>query len=134
MVFDRPADLSALQKHLSEYGIPLITPSDPSFEATRACFAKREAAVPLAIARPQNAEHVQTLVRYCTQNGVDFVVRSGGHDCAGRSQVKGALTIDMRDIKDIHVSADEKTATLGGGILFRDLAKELDSRELVTPV
>lgn len=69
-------DLSSLQKQLSAQGIPLITRSDSSFEATRACFVKREAAVPLAIARPQTAEHVQALVRYCTANGVDFVVRT----------------------------------------------------------
>lgn len=40
----------------------------------------------------------------------------------------------MRDIKYVRVGADRKTATVGGGILFRGLAKELDSLELVTPV
>ncbi|KAI1751588.1 FAD-binding domain-containing protein [Xylaria castorea] len=112
----------------------LIAPSDPSFEATRACYVKRDNHVPFAIARPQSAEHVQALIQYCTTNAVDFVVRSGGHDCAGRSQVAGALSIDLRDIKHVNISTDEKTATVGGGILFRDLAKELDARGLVTPV
>ncbi|KAI1360884.1 FAD-binding domain-containing protein [Xylaria arbuscula] len=114
--------------------LPIITPTDPNFEATRACFIKRDADVPFAIARPQNAEQVQALVKYCTANGVDFVVRSGGHDCDGRSQVAGALSLDMRDIKHINISADEKTVSVGGGILFRDLAKELDARGLITPV
>ncbi|KAI1169888.1 FAD-binding domain-containing protein [Nemania sp. FL0916] len=114
--------------------IKLITSSDPTFEATRACFIKRDADIPSAIARPQNAEQVQTLVRFCTKNGVDFVVRSGGHDCAGRSQVAGALSIDLRDIKHVDVSADEKTAVVGGGVLFRDLTGVLDARGLVTPV
>ncbi|KAI0403717.1 hypothetical protein F4802DRAFT_284314 [Xylaria palmicola] len=114
--------------------LPLITPSDPTFEATRACFLKRENDVPFAIARPQNAEHVQALVQYCTKNNVDFVVRSGGHDCDGRSQVAGALSIDLRDIKQITISTDEKTATVGGGVLLRDLAKELDARGLITPM
>lgn len=114
--------------------IPYLTPKDSNFEDTRACFVKRDNDVPIAIARPQNAQHVQTLIKYCTQNNVDFVVRGGGHDCAGRSQVAGTLSIDLRDIKHVNVSADEKTATVGGGILFRDLAKELDSRGLITPV
>ncbi|GAP93091.1 putative d-lactate dehydrogenase protein [Rosellinia necatrix] len=114
--------------------LPLLTPSDANFEVTRACFAKRDADVPFAIARPQNVQHVQALVQYCTKNAVDFVVRGGGHDCAGRSQVAGTLSIDLRDIKHVSVSADQKTATVGGGILFRDLAKELDSRGLITPV
>jgi FAD/FMN-containing dehydrogenase len=135
MASNPSAILASLQQHLGEkQGIPLITPSDETFEATRACFVKREDSVPFAIARPQNAEHVQALVQYCTKNGVDFVVRSGGHDCAGRSQVAGALTIDMRDIKYVRVSEDEKTASVGGGILFRDLAGALDARGLITPV
>ncbi|TRX89925.1 hypothetical protein FHL15_009197 [Xylaria flabelliformis] len=115
-------------------GIRFIAPSDPNFEATRACYVKRDNHVPFAIARPQTAEHIQGLIQYCTKNAVDFVVRSGGHDCAGRSQVAGALSIDMRDIKYVNISADEKTATVGGGILFRDLAKALDARGLITPM
>jgi FAD/FMN-containing dehydrogenase len=127
--------ISALQQHLAGQHpqLPLITPADPNFEATRLCFVRRDA-VPSAIARPQNAEDVQALVRYCTANGIDFVVRSGGHDCAGRSQVHGALTIDLRDIKYVKISEDKKTASVGGGILFRDLAKELDAQELITPM
>ncbi|KAL7627703.1 hypothetical protein AAE478_001897 [Parahypoxylon ruwenzoriense] len=131
-----PAALTALQQHLTEQhlGIPVVTPSSPDFEALRACFVKRDADAPLAIARPQTTEDVQALVRYCVANGVDFVVRSGGHDCAGRSQVRGALTIDMRAIRHVRVADDEQTATVGGGVLIRDLASELDARGLVTPV
>lgn len=129
------ATLTELQ-HLSKQhpGIPILTPSSPDFQAVRACFVKRDADAPLAIARPQTPEDVQTLVRYCIANGLDFVVRSGGHDCAGRSQVRGALTIDMRAIKHVRVADDRQTATVGGGILIRDLASELDARGLVTPV
>ncbi|KAI0115636.1 hypothetical protein GGR51DRAFT_576675 [Nemania sp. FL0031] len=124
--------VAALNTELPE--LTLITPSDSTFEATRACFIKKDSEVPAAIARPQNAQQVQALVQHCIKNGVDFVVRSGGHDCAGRSQIAGALSIDMRDIKHVNISADEKTATVGGGILFRDLVAVLDARGLVTPV
>ncbi|OTB06401.1 hypothetical protein M426DRAFT_20855 [Hypoxylon sp. CI-4A] len=64
----------------------------------------------------------------------DLVVRIGGHDFVGRSQVRDALTIDMRDIKYVRISDDEKTAGVGGGILFRNLTKALEKRGLVTPV
>ncbi|KAI1503402.1 FAD-binding domain-containing protein [Biscogniauxia marginata] len=129
------ATLTALQQHLSQQhpDIKLLTRSSPEFEGVSACFVKRND-VPLAIVRPQTAEHVQALVRYCVENGVDFVVRSGGHDCAGRSQVHDALTIDMRDIKYVRVSEDQKTARVGGGVIFRGLTTELDARGLVTPV
>ncbi|KAI1099072.1 FAD-binding domain-containing protein [Jackrogersella minutella] len=136
MASNTAATLTVLQQHLNQNhpSIKLITPSSPDFEEVRTCFVKREEAISLAIARPQTATDVQSLVKYCTENDVDFVIRSGGHDCAGRSQVRGALTIDMRDIKYVLVSEDEKTASVGGGVIFRDLAKELDARGLITPV
>ncbi|KAI0891921.1 FAD-binding domain-containing protein [Annulohypoxylon nitens] len=128
--------LTILQEYLakSQPNIKLITPSNPDFETVRACYVKREDNAPLAVARPRTGADVQTLVKFCVENDVDFVVRSGGHDCAGRSQVRGALSIDMRDINYVRVSGDEKTAAVGGGIIFRDLAKELDARGLITPV
>ncbi|KAI2634029.1 FAD-binding domain-containing protein [Xylaria nigripes] len=128
--------LPSLQQHVSALtpALPLIKPTDSNFESTRACFVKRNGNVPGAIVRPQNVAHVQSLVQFCTKNSVNFVIRTGGHDCAGRSQVNGALSIDMRDIKHVSISADEKTATLGGGILTRDLAKALDVKGLITPL
>ncbi|KAI0200185.1 FAD-binding domain-containing protein [Astrocystis sublimbata] len=128
--------ITTLKQSIDEQGLvfPIITPSDENFEAVRACFVKRDDSVPFAIARPQTVEHVQALVKYCTANGVPFVVRSGGHDCAGRSQVNEALTIDLRDIAYTRFDDDGKTAAVGGGILLRDLAKELDARGLATPM
>ena len=125
-----------LRQHLlqSSPGTRLIAPSDPEFESTRLCFIRRDDAVPLAVARPQTAEDVCTLVRYCVDRGVDFVVRAGGHDCSGRSQVRNALSIDIRDIAHVHISEDRQTARVGGGIVLRDLAKALDAQGLITPV
>ncbi|KAI0107432.1 FAD-binding domain-containing protein [Hypoxylon sp. NC0597] len=132
---DTAATLAALEQHLDRTpcNIELIRPSYPDFDDVRACYVKREV-IPLAIARPQTISDVWVLVRYCVANNVDFVIRSGGHDCAGRSQVHNALTIDMRDIKYLRVSRDQKTAIVGGGIIFRDLARILDERGLITPV
>lgn len=128
--------LEGLREHLahSSPGTRLITPSDADFEKTRLCFIRRDDAAPLAIARPQTAEDVCALVRYCVDRGVDFVVRAGGHDCCGRSQVRGALSIDVRDIAHVHVAEDRQTARVGGGVVFRDLAKVLDAHGLITPV
>ncbi|KAI1343775.1 FAD-binding domain-containing protein [Xylariaceae sp. FL0016] len=137
MAADIPAKLNGLQQHITKHhsGLRLLDPAHPDFEAVNACFIKREAAdAPCAIARPQNAAHVQALVKWCTEHGLDFVVRSGGHDCAGRSMVPGVLTVDMRDIRHVHVDGDGATATVDGGTLFRDLATELDARGLITPV
>ena len=144
MASDPAKTLAALQQHLHELqqqegggqDIELLTPSDPGFADARACYIRPPASAgpPLAIARPRTEAAVQALVRYCAGRGVDFVVRAGGHDCAGRSQVPGALTIDVRGLDRVRVAEDRKTVSIGGGVVFRDLAAALDPLGLVTPV
>lgn len=48
----------------------------------------------------------------------------------GKSQVQDALTIDMRDINYCHITDDQTSAKVGGGILFRDLIQALSEHDL----
>lgn len=124
---------SVFQAFIAEHpNIKVTLPGDAEWVDITKCFIKTSNS-PSIIARPQDASHVQDLVHFCTFHNVDFVVRSGGHDCTGRSQVNGALTIDMRDIQYVNVSEDKRTAQIGGGIFTRELTKALDAEELITP-
>ncbi|KAI8649070.1 FAD-binding PCMH-type domain-containing protein [Fusarium keratoplasticum] len=113
--------------------IKIIIPTDHEWADASRQYYTSQAARPDVITRPQNAAHVQDLVRLCMSNNVDFVVRTGGHDCAGRSQVNHALVIDMRDIRYIKILQDKRTAKIGGGTLIRDLATALGEEDLITP-
>ncbi|KAI6778747.1 6-hydroxy-D-nicotine oxidase [Emericellopsis cladophorae] len=108
------------------------TPDSPHYEDLRKTYVNSSAR-PFAIARPQKAEDVQSLVRACRENGVDFSIRTGGHNCVGRALVDNALTIDMREIDYVKVSEDKKTARVGGGVLLGGLLKALGEHGLVTP-
>lgn len=112
--------------------LTLYTPDDAKFEAARECFVVRPAR-PFAVARPRSAEHVRALVVFCVENNVDFTIRGGGHDCAGRTQVPGALMVDMREINFVRVDESRTTARVGGGVLLGDLVKALGEQGLVTP-
>lgn len=109
-----------------------MTPSSKNYTVQRETYIVDNPAVPLAIVRPQNANDVAALVSFSTSNYISFVVRSGGHDVYGRSQVDGALTIDMRDINFVEVTKNGTLATMGGGILMLDLATKLSNYGLVT--
>jgi FAD/FMN-containing dehydrogenase len=127
---------SSLQAYLKQQRstTKLFPREHPDFESVRACFVKRPGVQPALIARPQTADDVQGLVQYCVRNKVEFVIRTGGHDCAGRSQVHDLLWIDMRDIDYVEIAQDKATAKVGGGILFKGLTKALGEEGLVTPV
>ena len=112
--------------------IPYVVPFSPDYKALRATFIVDNPAVPIAIARPQNAEDVSLIVSFCVSSGVPFVVRSGGNNLFGKSQVEGALTIDMRDIKYCHVDDSKRSAKIGGGILAGALVEALSKAGVVT--
>lgn len=109
-----------------------MTSSSTNYTVERETYIANNPAVPLAIVRPQNANDVAALVSFLTSNYIDFVVRSGSHDIFGRSQVDGALTIDMRDINFVDATENGSVAKIGGGILMLDLATKLSKYDLVT--
>ena len=108
-------------------------PSDPEFLAIKLPYVATRA-VPSVVIRPKDAAQVQQLVACCVFHGVEFVVRSGGHDLRGRSTVDGVVQIDMRDVNHVTVDNDAKTARVGGGVLFGHLLEELQKRDAMAAV
>ncbi|KAJ2975921.1 hypothetical protein NUW58_g8226 [Xylaria curta] len=126
---------SPVQTYLDEQGstTKLLPPEHPDFEAAHEPSGNNSGAQPVLIARPQNAEDVQTMVRYCAQNNVRFVVRTGGHNSPGPTNGQDVLWIDLRDIDYVDISEDKKTVKVGGGVLFRRLTETLAEDGLLIP-
>lgn len=82
---------------------------------------------PLGIAVPKNAQEVASIVRWANKHKVEITVRSGGNDLFGRYVHDQALIIDMRDMASIRVAADKQTATIGGGVVHKDLIYKLET-------
>ncbi|KAH8888562.1 FAD-binding domain-containing protein [Thozetella sp. PMI_491] len=123
----------AIAAVLAASSIPYVTSESPDFVAKHASWA-RNPAQPTVIVQPKTAEDVSALVSACAAGGYGFVVRSGGHDTGGRSTVEGVVQIDVRSFKSVTISADKKTARVGGGVTFLDVLTELAKDNLVTPV
>ncbi|KAL3474761.1 hypothetical protein BJX99DRAFT_260019 [Aspergillus californicus] len=125
--------LRALEAYLQRHdGIELYTPRSPEYEDLRESFVIRPAR-PFAIVRPQTAADVQASIQFILHHDVDFNIRSGGHDSAGRSQIDGGLLIDMRDLDYFQISKDRTRARVGGGIQLGRLAELLGKQDLITP-
>jgi FAD/FMN-containing dehydrogenase len=110
----------------------LITPTSKEYESLRDTYIANNPSIPLAITRPRSAAEVAQIVTHAGNLNVPIVVRSGGHDLFGRSMVEGALTVDMRDISHVEITADRQSAKIGGGILAGTLINELEKHGLVT--
>ena len=130
-----PPLLSVVQDFARANSIKLVIPSDAEFDTTAACLIIIPTIKPLAIIRPKTIDDVSAIIIFCTSRSVPFVVRGGGHDCAGRSQVDGALTIDLRDMdSSVTVAADRQTAIVGCGASLAQVSDALSAQGLVTPV
>ncbi|KAM0549506.1 hypothetical protein ACHAPJ_009322 [Fusarium lateritium] len=125
--------ISKLEADLAPTKAKLYQPNSPDYKQVEQCFIHRPVQT-LGIVKPQSADEVAAVLQFCIKNNVDFSVRSGGHDCAARTLVDGALVIDMRDINHVVISQDKRNATVGGGILAGQLTKILGEEGLTTPV
>ncbi|RYP00865.1 hypothetical protein DL764_006388 [Monosporascus ibericus] len=123
-------EMSAEQPELS--GIELVTPPSSRQHARASCDGRRTRRSPWRVGVPPPTS--RRSCAYCAANGVDFVIRGGGHDCAGRTQVRGAPAIDICGLDHVRIADDGKTAAMGGGVILRNLTRVLDGRGLATPV
>lgn len=122
-----------LKGHLAHTKAKLYQPDEPNYKQIEQCFIDKPVET-LGVVKPQDADEVASVLQFCLENHVEFSVRSGGHDCASRTLVDGALVIDMRDINYVVVSEDKQSARVGGGVLIGQLAKTLSEDGLATPV
>jgi FAD/FMN-containing dehydrogenase len=125
--------LTELEAHLSNTQVKVYHPNNPEYTKLQACFIDKTIQT-LATVKPQTTQDVSAILQFCLKNDIDFCVRTGGHDCASRTLVQGALVIDMRDIKHVTISDDKQSAKVGGGILSGELCEVLGKYGLTTPV
>lgn len=88
---------------------------------------------PLGIAIPRDADQVARIVRWATSQHVEISVRTGGNDFYGRNVVDNGLIIDMRSINFINIAKDKETATIGGGVITKDLIYKCENEGVIAP-
>ena len=102
------------------------------------CSQQEEQLAPACIIMPTSAEDVASVIK--TLNSLNiandsespFALRGGGHTpYAGSANINGGITIDMRSIKNVEVSADQTITSIGGGAIWRDVYQKLAAMDLM---
>lgn len=125
-------DLSKTEAFLKGVRIPFVSPSATEFGVLSKTFM-HSPEQPTGIAQPGTAEEVATIIKHCVAEKVPFVVRTGGHDVTKSTLVANVLSINLRKLDHVQVSADKKTARVGGGILSGALLEALAPHGLEVP-
>jgi hypothetical protein len=75
---------------------------------------------------------VGATIRWATDNGIGFAIRSGGHSYEGFSQSPD-LVIDVRGMTAIKLSADKKSVSIGSGSSLGSVYDKLAPSDLAIP-
>jgi len=102
-------------------GAPVLVPGHDDYEVSRGLFNGRVAGLPAAIVRCRNANEVATAIRFARDERIEVRVRAGGHNPAGQCLDDDVLLIDLRDCDAVDVDPENRTVTVGGGGLWKQV-------------
>lgn len=124
---------SALDDLRARLNGTLMLPNDSGYSSAGApANGRYRDILPIAIARVADEADVITCVNWCVENGVQPVVRGGGHSYAGFSTTDGLL-IDLRRLNEVHVDRGSGTVVCGGAALNRDFFIATENSPLYLP-
>ena len=87
---------------------------------------------PLAIAMCADDEDVRKCIAWVREQGVPFVIRSGGHNYAGFSTTPGLL-IDVKPMNGVKLDLEKGIAIVSGGANNQDVATALRKYPFAVP-
>jgi len=102
-------------------GAPVLVPAQGDYETVRGLFNGRAAGRPAAIVRCRGANEVAATIRFARDERIEVRVRAGGHNPAGQCLDDDVLLIDLRDCDVVAVDPHKRTATVGGGALWKQV-------------
>ncbi len=103
----------------------VITPDDAEYDAARTIVLGGADPRPAVIVRVSDAADVAAVVRVARDGGAEIAVRSGGHSGAAHGTVDGGIVIDVRDLKDLDVDVEGRTAWAGTGLTAGEVTTAL---------
>ncbi|HEX6338171.1 MAG TPA: FAD-binding oxidoreductase [Jiangellaceae bacterium] len=93
----------------------VITPEDSSYDDVRTVVMGNFDGRPAAVARPADDADVARIVSLVADSGIPLAVRNGGHSGAGHSTNDGGIVLDVRDLNEVHIDPDSRTAWAQAG-------------------
>jgi FAD/FMN-containing dehydrogenase/DNA-binding HxlR family transcriptional regulator len=110
----------------------LIAADDLDYDAARAVWNGAIDRHPRLIARCCSAQDVTAALAYGQDHGLELRVRGGGHGVAGDAVCDDGLVIDLSALKRVTVDPVTATATVGAGVLWRELDAATQALGLAT--
>jgi FAD/FMN-containing dehydrogenase len=114
------------------FGGGVIARGDNGYDAARAVWNGSVDAHPALLARCRNVDDIVTALALVREAGCPLAVRAGGHSVAGLSVCDDGVVIDLRDLRDVDVDPDRRTALVGPGATWADVDAATAAHGLAT--
>ena len=111
----------------------VLLPPAEAYRPALAGFQGMYAPRPRVLVECIHVEDVRAAVRFARDHGLPLSVRGGGHSIASHGLVDGGVAVDLYGLRGVQLSADGKTARVGGGCVWADVLDALSPRGLGTP-
>jgi FAD/FMN-containing dehydrogenase len=110
----------------------VIMPDDTHYDAARTVFAGGIDHRPAVIVRVADADDVGQVISLARETGLELSVFSGGHSSAGHSVTDGGIMLDLRDMRELHIDAESRTAWAETGLTAGEYTTAADAYDLAT--
>ena len=129
--FYEKAGISIQQLRATLHG-RVVVPDEAEYDDLRTVFYGGIECHPAVIVRVANASDVQHMVSLARETGLELAVRSGGHSVAGHSVSEGGIVLDLRDMRALHIDAQNRVAWAETGLTAGEYTTAADAYGLVT--
>jgi FAD/FMN-containing dehydrogenase len=111
----------------------VVTPDDADYDAMRTVVSPEGLAKrPAAVVRVADARDVARVVDFARAGGWELAVRSGGHSGVGHSVSDGGIVIDLREMKDLEIDTETRTAWAQTGLTAGEYSIAANEKGLAT--
>lgn len=110
----------------------LVTSADSDYDTVRQIWNGMIDRRPDVIAQCSGTADVVTCVKFATETGVNFSIRSGGHNIGGSSIRDNGLMIDLSTMNSVFVDSKNRIAYVEPGATLGDMDHETQLYGLAT--
>jgi FAD/FMN-containing dehydrogenase len=108
----------------------VVGPDDADYDQLRTITTGEYDLHPAAIVRVADAADIGTAIAAARDLGLEIAVRSGGHSGAALGSTEGGLVIDLRELKELDIDEEGRTAWAGAGLTAIEVTAPLAERGL----
>lgn len=103
----------------------VVTSTAPDWASVRSGFNLTADIRPHAVVLPAHAADVVEIVDHARTHGLRVAARATGHNNGAHHDLTDTLLVDVRELREVTVDADERRVRVGAGVRWQDVVPML---------